>query len=83
MEELPLVTAAEYQGEYRILLTFSDGLKGTVDFADWLEGPVFKPIQSQSEFKRFFIEAGTIVWPNGADIAPEALYERAKANTAA
>ena len=82
MDELPLVTAAEYRGEYKIELIFADETKGVVDFEDWLHGPVFEPLRDVNEFQRFFIDAGTIVWPNGADIAPETLYERAKAHTA-
>jgi uncharacterized protein DUF2442 len=83
MEPLPLVTQAEYRDEYKIHLTFSDGTAGTVDFKDWLIGPIFEPVRDPEFFRRFFIEAGTITWPNGADIAPETLYERAKASAAA
>ena len=82
MAALPLVTQAEYQGEYKVRLAFNDGIEGVVDFADWLEGPVFEPVRDADFFQRFFIEAGAIVWPNGADIAPETLYERAKAAAA-
>ena len=83
MTALPLVTQAEYRGEYKIHLAFNDGIEGVVDFADWLEGPVFEPVRDPDFFQRFFIEAGALVWPNGADIAPETLYERAKASAAA
>ncbi len=83
MEALPLVTTADYQGDYKIRLAFNDGTEAVVDFEDWLEGPVFEPIRAVDFFQRFFIEAGTIVWPNGADIAPETLYERAKSTAAA
>lgn len=83
MEELPLVVNAQYRGAFKILLSFNDGTKGTVDFEDWLDGPVFEPLRNEDFFRRFFIDAGTISWPNGADIAPETLYERAKASAAA
>lgn len=83
MEFLPLVTKAEYRGEYKIHLTFNDGTEGVVDFADWLEGPIFDAVRDPELFRRFFIEAGAILWPNGADIAPETLYERAKSSAAA
>lgn len=83
MQSLPLVTQAEYRGEYKIQLQFSDGVEGTVDFEDWLDGPVFEPLRDLEFFKRFFVEAGTITWPNGADVAPESLHERAKASAAA
>ena len=83
MESLPSVIHAEHVGGFRIRVTFNDGLVGTVDFGDWLEGPIFEPIRNPTYFSRFFIDAGTVSWPNGADIAPETLYERAKANQAA
>jgi hypothetical protein len=64
-------------------LTFNDGLEGTIDFADWLDGPVFEPLKDVSTFQKFFLEGGTVAWPTGADIAPETLYERAKSMAAA
>ena len=72
---LPSVIAAEYQGEYRLRLRFNDGSEKTVDFRGWLQGPVFEPHRDVAYFRRFFIEGGTVSWPNGADIAPETLYE--------
>lgn len=78
MNRLPVVVRAEYRGDYRIHLGFSDGVEGTVDFAPWLSGPVFEPLKDRAYFTRFFIEGGTVTWPNGADIAPETLHERAQ-----
>ena len=83
MEVLPAVVRAEYRGEFKIWLVFNDGIEGTVDFADWLSGPIFEPLKDRDDFARFFIEGGTVVWPNGADIAPETLHQRAKASAAA
>lgn len=83
VDTLPQVVKAEYRRAFLIRLTFSDGTEGTVDFEDWLEGPVFQPLLDEAFFRRFFIEAGALTWPNGADIAPEALYERTKSSTAA
>jgi len=83
MRTLPLVVHAEYDGDFRIRLAFSDGVRGTVDFADWLDGPVFEPLKDAAYFSRFFVEGGTVTWPNGADIAPETLHEKAKASAAA
>jgi hypothetical protein len=83
MAFLPTVIRAEYRGEYRIHLAFNDGVENTVDFATWLQGPIFAPLKDQDYFKRFFLEGGTVTWPNGADIAPETLYERAKSAVAA
>jgi len=83
MEFLPTVIEAEYGGEYRIKLTFNDGVEETIDFAQWLDGPVFEPLKDVSYFQRFFLEGGTVTWPNGADIAPETLHELAKSRQAA
>ncbi len=74
MTTLPSVIRAEYRGGYRIRLTFNDDRQKTVDFQPWLDGPVFEPLKDPLYFSRFFIDGGTVVWPNGADIAPETLY---------
>jgi len=83
LEFLPTVIRAEYLGDYRIRLAFNDGLKGAVDFSQWLDGPIFEPLRDPAYFQRFFLDGGTVAWPNGADVAPETLYERAKSSEAA
>ena len=83
MDVLPLVIRATYEGGFRIHLTFNDNLQGTVDFQSWLEGPVFEPLTDRTYFQQFFIDGGTVVWPNGADIAPDTLYDAVKRSTAA
>lgn len=83
MNPLPVVVRAEYRADFKIYLVFNDGVEATLDFSDWLTGPVFEPLKDRTFFARFFIEGGTVTWPNGADIAPETLHERAKAATAA
>jgi hypothetical protein len=80
---LPVVLHAEYRGEFKIRVVFNDGVEGTIDFSDWLTGPVFEPLKDPSYFARFFVEGGTVTWPNGADIAPETIHERAKTSAAA
>jgi hypothetical protein len=79
MNALPHVVRAEYRGAFKIRLIFDDGVDATVDFAQWLGGPIFKPLKDPKYFARFFLEGGTVVWPNGADIAPETLHKEAKA----
>jgi hypothetical protein len=74
MSPLPSVVKAEYRGDHRLHLWFNEGREKTVDFSQWLQGPVFEPLKDAAYFQRFFVEAGTIGWPNGADIAPETLY---------
>jgi hypothetical protein len=81
MTFLPSVTRAEYCGKYLIRLTFNDGKSGTVDVQPLLDGPIFEPLKNLDYFRRFFIEGGTLSWPNGADIAPETLYEKANSDS--
>jgi hypothetical protein len=75
---LPKLTEAEYGGEYRIRLKFADGAEGEVDFKDELWGEVFEPLKEEKFFANFSLhkELGTIVWANGADFAPEYLYQK-------
>ncbi len=76
------VIRAEYLYGYRMRLTFDDGVVGTVDFQPWFEGPVFEPLRDPEYFRRFFLDGGTVAWPNGADVAPETLHESATAGHA-
>jgi hypothetical protein len=71
------VIRIEYKGGFVYHVVFDDGKKGDIDFSEYVgKGPVFKPLQDTAFFKRAKIEGGTISWPNGADIAPETLYEK-------
>lgn len=79
---LPLVVQAEHRGSFRIFVRFSDDAAGVVDFEPWLDGPVFEPLKDPDYFGRFFIDGGTVAWPNGADIAPETLHDAVLATRA-
>jgi len=81
MAFLPHVVRATHDSEFRINLTFNGGTEAIVDFESWLDGPIFEPLRRPAYFQKFFIDGGTVVWPNGADIAPETLYEAAHAPT--
>jgi hypothetical protein len=76
---LPAVVSAERRGDFILWLAFNDGVEGIVDLRDLLTGTVFEPLKDPAYFGRFFLEGGTVAWPNGADIAPETLHARAKA----
>jgi len=58
-----------------VWLRFDDGVEGTVDLANELWGEIFQPLRDPDYFGRFTVE-DTLVWPNGADFAPEFLHER-------
>lgn len=83
MNPIPIVVRAEHRGDYRIHVVFSDGVEKTMDFSGWLIGPVFEAVKDPAMFRRFFLDGGTVAWPNGADVAPETLYERAISDEAA
>jgi len=79
MAFLPHVVRAKYESEYRIRLTFNDGIQALVDFKPWLSGPVFEPLKQIAYFRKFFLDGDTVIWPNEADVAPETRYEAALA----
>lgn len=76
------ITAVQHLGGHRLRLTFADGFVGEVDLAGRLvspNGPVFEPLADVAYFAKVSIDPdlGTVVWPNGADLAPEVLREQA------
>lgn len=75
---IPHVTQAVYEKDYRIRLKFNDGAEGTVDLKNELYGEMFEPLKDIARFKAFQVdpELETIVWTNGADLAPEFLRDR-------
>lgn len=74
--DLISVIEAKHLGGYRVWLRFSDGQEGEADLVDELWGEVFEPLRDPAFFANFSVDE-TLVWPNGADFAPEFLYERA------
>jgi hypothetical protein len=71
------VLKAEPSGPHSLNVTFKDGTRKQVDVLPLLKGPVFEPLRDPAFFARVMLDpvGGTVVWPNGADIAPEALYD--------
>jgi hypothetical protein len=68
------VKHAEHAQDYVVDFTFADGTKRTIDLEPFLSHGLFKALRTPSAFGSFRVMYGTIVWPNGADIAPETLY---------
>ena len=82
VEPLFDIISVEVVGEYRLRLTFEDGTIGDVDFTTREWRGVFAPLSDPAYFARVRVdpEAGTIAWPDGADMAPEPLLEEARRN---
>lgn len=74
------VIEAEYLKDYKILITFNNGIKKIVDLENDLWGTMFKPLKDKNIFKQFRVDRDihTIVWANGADFSPDCLYEIGK-----
>lgn len=71
------ITDVEYLGEYTLLCTFSNGERRRVDLTSLLSYPAFEELRNLDKFVQFGLDQ-TIFWSNGADIAPEYLYENGK-----
>ena len=69
------VTAVEYLENYKLKLQFNNGIEGIVDLEPELYGEIFEPLKNRDLFQQVFITSRTIEWPNGADLAPEFLFE--------
>jgi hypothetical protein len=71
------INEVNYLGDYRLRLWFNDGQVKDVDLINALYGKVFEPLKNQDLFRQVAInpDTGTVEWPNGADFAPEYLYE--------
>ncbi|MBS3916531.1 MAG: DUF2442 domain-containing protein [Sulfuritalea sp.] len=68
---------------WRLAVTFNDGLTGTIDLGELVNGPdagVFEPLRDQDFFAQAFLVCGAIAWPNGADLAPETMHEEIRRN---
>ena len=71
------VRDVQYVSAYKLRLRFEDGAEREVDLSQHLDGEVFEPLKDLNFFSqvKFDPEMDTIVWPNGADLAPEYLKE--------
>lgn len=64
-------------GLFDLAVKFNTGEWRRVELKSSLNGPVFEPLRNQEEFERVYVseETGTVEWPNGADFAPEYLFQ--------
>lgn len=76
MDYIPHIIEANHVRDYVIKVKFDDGTVKILNLEAYIKrGGVFSELKDKEYFKRFFIDLNTLCWPNGADIAPERLYE--------
>ena len=78
------IVSAKPLGGYRLHLCFEDGVQGVVDLESVISfRGVFAPLKDPVYFARVRVdpELGSVSWPNGADVDPDALYERLVPNS--
>jgi hypothetical protein len=75
--DVPVVTEVKVIPPYTIEVVFLDGHRRVVDLKNHRWEGVFEPLKDPAVFAEAYVdeEAGTVCWPNGADISPEWLYE--------
>jgi len=74
---LRYITAVQYVSDYKLILSFDDSSAKLVDLEPHLDGPIFEPLKDITYFQTVRVDPDldTIVWGNGADMAPEFLFE--------
>lgn len=77
---IPTIDNVKYLRDHRLWIHFTDDTEGEIDLKSELWGEMLEPLLDIKEFAKVRInkELGTIVWPNGADLAPEFLYNKLK-----
>jgi hypothetical protein len=77
VKDLPEVVSVRVCGDTSLEVTFDDGVERRVNVRRFLRGPILEKLRLPAFFRKAKLSraAGTVVWPNGADIAPETLYE--------
>ena len=75
------IVKAEHLGQYRIRLTFADGMQGEFDMGPLLsrETALTLPLKSPETFKAFYLELGALCWKNGLELSPSAIYQELQA----
>jgi Protein of unknown function (DUF2442) len=72
---LPRAVKAAALPQYRLHVEFDDGVTGTIDLSSELDGEVFQPLRNEAVFRQVTVdEFGAVCWPNGPDLAPDAMH---------
>jgi hypothetical protein len=71
--------------DFRLRVVFVDGTSGGVELREFIESPtvtgtLFEPLRDRDYFRQVRIELGAVTWPNGADLAPDAMYDAIRAS---
>ncbi|MGH8565558.1 MAG: DUF2442 domain-containing protein [Gammaproteobacteria bacterium] len=79
------VTSVSALPEFRLRVTFVDGSSGEVEMSALLRstgivGTMFAPLRDEAVFRQVRVELGTVQWPNGVDLPPDAMYDEIKAH---
>ena len=75
------IAAVECPAPFQLRLTFENGEVREVDIADLVPfDGIFEPLNDPAYFRLVGVnrDVGTVVWPNGADLCPDVLYERSR-----
>jgi len=71
------VVRVDAKADYILAIVFDDGTRGEISLDDRLFGPMFEPLKDPAFFGLASVDAfGAVCWPNGADLAPDALYHK-------
>ncbi len=74
---MPRVIKVAPLPQYRLHVEFDDGVSGTIDLSDELDGEVFQPLRDDAVFRQVTVDDfGAVCWPNGPDLAPDAIHSQ-------
>jgi hypothetical protein len=72
----PRVVKVSPLPKYRLHVEFDDGVAGTIDLSGELDGEVFQPLRDEAVFRQVKVDDfGAVCWPNGLDLAPDAMHD--------